>query len=165
MANGDKLVLPVRRKKNFHSFFQVENFPGHWLPPVRKWTESSQLSSVFNWANFFENLVWKLSNSIWPFDFSPSNGRSIVTSVHIYPPSLKKKKKKIPNFSTNNKDERDRNRGGIRKLSEFSNRRILKGWIERSNKDLEREIWWNRDVFNLNLRPPIFLKLSDCRLI
>lgn len=44
-----------------------------------------------------------------------------------YISSFFEKKKKIPNFSTNNKDERDRNRGGTRKLSEFWDRRILKG--------------------------------------
>lgn len=90
---ADKLVLPCSKgKKNFHSFFQVENFPGHWLPPARKWTESGQLSSVFPTSL----LGRKLSNSIWPFD---------SWRVYTYSPSSSFEKRKFSNFSTNNKKE------------------------------------------------------------
>lgn len=95
------LFFLLRRKKNFHSFFQVENFPGHWLPPVRKWTESSQLSSVFRLVPTSARPKTLCEN--FPIQYS-----SFLESWRMYP-SLEKKKKKFL-ISRRVTKTRDRNR-------------------------------------------------------
>lgn len=139
---ADKLVLPCSKgKKNFHSFFQVENFPGHWLPPARKWTESGQLSSVFPTSL----LGRKLSNSIWPFD---------SWRVYTYSPSSSFEKRKFSNFSTNNKKS---NRNRETKLENFSR-------SQNSNRKKEDRRGSSLEIETSSIRLSIFPKPSD-RLI
>ena len=142
---ADKLVLPCSKgKKNFHSFFQVENFPGHWLPPARKWTESGQLSSVFPTSL----LGRKLSNSIWPFD---------SWRVYTYSPSSSFEKRKFSNFSTNNKKS---NRNRETKLENFPRTQNSKD----SNRKKEDRRGSSLEIETSSIRLSIFPKPSD-RLI
>lgn len=116
------LFFLVRGKEKFPFPFSSRKFPRALAATGKKMNRVEPIVVRLGRANFPENPVWKLSNSIWPFDFS-----RFVTSVHTHSLLLlllKKKKFLISRRII----KRDRDR--TRKLLRDS-----KGWIERSGED------------------------------